>query len=273
MNGLRRALLVIYSLLLIAAAGGLIALVWNQDQKLDMNIGDFNFQAFATSTNGAKWIATIILAAIALIGFITLVIAVTRNTEGSGRKGTLRMKQTDGGTVEVTSSAIENLLRDELQRLPAVRNVIPRVRLGSGGAVDTNIDATIEPSASIAVATNELSQGVATVLRDQVGVTNVRRPSIRISYDDMNARPIRGQRDDAAQRYDMPPSGTPVPASKFDPPLPRSSTLPPRPPEPLGQQEVARAPEPLGQDEGWRRTGSEGQTPVERTDDDTTSHD
>ena len=150
MNGLRRALLVIYSLLLIAAAGGLIALAWNQDQKLDLNVGDFNLQGFVTSTNSAKWAVTVVLAAIAVVGLITLIVAVARSSSGSS-KGTLRMKQADGGTVEVTTSAIENLLRDELTRLPSVRSVNPRVRLGSGGAVDTDIDASIEPSASIAV--------------------------------------------------------------------------------------------------------------------------
>ena len=187
MNGLRRTLLVIYSLLLIGAAGGLIALAWNQDRKLDLNIGDFNLQGFVVSTNSAKYGVTAALGAVALVGFITLVIAVLRNGEG-GTRGTLRMRQADGGTVEVTGAAIESLLREELQQLPEVRTVNPRVRLGSGGAVETMIDASIEPSASIAQVTNDLSQGVANVLRTQVGVTNVKRPAIKISYDDLNAR-------------------------------------------------------------------------------------
>jgi hypothetical protein len=269
MNGLRRAFLVIYSLLLIAAAGGLIALVWNQDQKLDLSVGDFNFQAFATSTDSAKWLVTVVLAAIALIGFISLILAVMRTT-AQASKGTLRMKQTDGGTVEVTSAAIENLLRDELGRLPDVRTINPRVRLGSGGAVDTNIDATIEPSASIASVTNELSQGVANVLREQVGVTNVRRPNIRISYDEMNARPIRGggKAGDGGMvngpaRQHTP--GAPVPASQFNPPLPR-------PPEPMSAQDAPRAPEPLGPDNG-PRTYDAPRTPEPRTDEDFTAHD
>jgi hypothetical protein len=209
MNGLRRTLLVIYSLTLIAAAGGLIALAWNQERKLDLNVGEFNLQAFVTSTSNAKYGVTAALGAIALLGFITLVIAVLRDSKGA--RGTLRMRQADGGSVEVTAAAIESLLREELQQLPEVRTVNPRVRLGSGGAVETFIDASIEPSANIAQVTNDLSQGVANVLRTQVGVTNVKRPAIKISYDDLNVRGIPPRQ--AAPRPPRPAAAGP---SEFD---------------------------------------------------------
>lgn len=188
MNGVRRALLVIYSLLLIAAAGGFIALSWTQDQKLDLKIRSFNLQALVTSSDNAKYLATVMFGAVALIGLITLLIAVARETRRSGSRGTIRMRQTDGGSVEVTAAAVENLLRDELQRLPEIRRVSPRVRVNAG-AVDTFLDATIEPSASISHVTNVLGQGVASVLRDQVGVTNIRRPSVRINYGEPVDRP------------------------------------------------------------------------------------
>lgn len=188
MNGLRRVVLVLYSLLLIAACGGITALAWNQDRKLDLNVGDFNLQAFVASTDGARWIVTAILVVVAIVGLLTLILALVRGSSG-GTKGTLRMRQADGGTLEVTAASIENLLRGELEELPEIRAVSPRVRL-TGGAVDTALDATIEPSASIAHATTLLAQGVANVLREQVGVTNVRRPNIRIHYDEVSARPI-----------------------------------------------------------------------------------
>ena len=116
---------------MIAAAGGLIALAWNQDQKLDLNIGDFNLQAFVVSSNSAKYGVTAVLAAIALIGLVTLIVAVMRDSDRSmgSSKGTLRLRQADGGTDEVTATSIESLLRDELQPLPDVRSVNPRVRV------------------------------------------------------------------------------------------------------------------------------------------------
>ena len=208
MNGLRRALLVVYSLLLIAASGGLIALAWTQDKKLDISVQNFNFQALVSSSDNAKYAATAIFGAVALVGLITLLVAVLREGGGTSR-GTLRMRQADGGSVEVTAVAIENLLRDELERLPEVRRVIPKVRL-SAGAVDTFLDATIEPSASIAHVTTVLGQGVSGVLRDQVGVTNIRRPSVRISYDEVTARPV------ASAPRAKPQASAPQP----EPPLP-----------------------------------------------------
>lgn len=218
MNGLRRAFLAIYSILLIGAAGGLIALAWNQSEQLDLSLGDFNLTSAVSSSDGAKWVATAVLAGIALLGLLTLIMAVSRSGGRAASKGTLRMRQADGGTVEVTAGAIENLLREELEQYPEVRRVDPRVRL-AGGAVETSLDATIEPSASIAHATNLLSQGVASVLKDQVGVTNIRRPSIKIDYDEMGARPIASSR---MRDPDLPP-----PALDFDAPRQQASTMRP----------------------------------------------
>ena len=205
MNAVRRILLVFYSLLLLAAAGGLIALAWNQDRKLDLEAGDFNLEAFIEASNTAKWIVTGILAAVVLFGLLSLLIAVLRSSRAASA-GTLCMRQADGGTVVVTAAAIESLLRDELEQLPEVRRVAPTVRVSSAGIVDTILDATIEPSASIAHATRVLGDGVAAVLKDQVGVTSVRRPLIHISYDELSARPVG-----AALRAYTPPPAPPQP--------------------------------------------------------------
>jgi hypothetical protein len=210
MNGLRRTFLALYSLLLIAAAAGIGVLAWNQDQKLDLNVSDLNLTAAITTDDSLKWSLTALMVAIGLLGVMTFLLAVAKTAES---RSTLRMKQADGGTVEVSNEAIENLLRDELERLPEVRRVAPKVRL-SGGAVETSLDAWIEPSASIAHATTVLGQGVAGVLRDQVGVTNVRRPAIRIHYDEVSARPVPGRTKPQAW----------APGIDFDSPQPQPTT-------------------------------------------------
>jgi hypothetical protein len=189
MNGLRRTFLALYSLLLIAAAAGVAVLAWNEDEKLDLNVSDLNISAAITSTDSLQWALTALMVAIGLLGLMTFLLAVAKSAQTGS---TLRMRQADGGTVEVSNEAIETLLRDELEQLPEVRRVAPKVRL-AGGAVETSLDAWIEPSASIAHATTVLGQGVAGVLRDQVGVTNVRRPAIRIHYDEVAARPVPGR--------------------------------------------------------------------------------
>jgi len=231
MNGLRRTFLAVYSILLIAAAGGIIALAWNQDQQLDLEIGSLNLTSAIVSSDGAKWAATAVLGAVALLGLLTLVMAVSRGGGRSASKGTLRMRQADGGTVEVTGAAIENLLREELEQLPEVRRVDPRVRL-AGGAIETSLEATIEPSASIAHATNLLSQGVANVLKEQVGVTNIRRPTIKINYEEMGARPVgtRGMETmgtSPAGRRSIESEDTPPRGLDFDAQKPQASTMRP----------------------------------------------
>ena len=187
MNALRRILLVFYSLLLLAALGGVGALAWNQDEQLDLEVEDLNVQAFIEADNAEKWVLTGILAAVALFAIITLLIAVWPRRRGS--RGALRIRQAEGGTVEVTSTAIESLLKGEIEALPEVQTATPRVSL-AGGAVDTFLDVQIEPSANIAHVTKLLGATVEETLREQVGVTAIRKPTVRISYDEMAARPV-----------------------------------------------------------------------------------
>jgi len=200
-NALRRIFLVLYSVVLLAAVGGVAALAWNQDEQLDLTIGKLNMQAFIEANNEAKWILTAILAAIGLLAIWSLFVAFWPSREGS--RGAMRIKQSDGGTVEVTSEAIESLLKGELEALPEVQSATPRVKL-AGGAVDTYLDAQIEPSSSIAHATKLLAATVEETLREQVGATAIRRPVIRISYDEMAARPV------AVRRASPPPPAQPV---------------------------------------------------------------
>jgi len=204
MNALRRVLLVIYSVLLLAAVGGLGALAWNQDEQLDLDIGDLNIQALVTSGDTAKWVFTGVLAGVGLFALVTLLIAIWPRR--AGRKGALRIRQADGGVVEVTPAAVEAILKDELEALPEIQSAKPRVSL-SGGAVDTYLDAQIEPSASIAATTRLIGSTVEEVLREQLGVTAVRKPTVRISYDEMAARPVpvRRPRPAAAGGPDLRP--------------------------------------------------------------------
>lgn len=237
MNVVRRVLLAVYSLLLLAALGGLAALTWNQDQQLDLSIGDLNLQGFVDAGDGAKWAFSGVLAGVGVVALITLLIAIWPKRSGYSSKGTLRIKQADGGTVEVTAGAIESLLRGELEALPEVRSATPKVRL-SGGAVDTYLEANVEPSASIAQATKLIGTTVQDTLRDHVGVTAVRRPVIRVTYDEMGVRPAGSIRrppppvaDDATYRSNaFPPaddtSRTMAPETQMKPPAD-----PARPPE------------------------------------------
>ncbi len=187
MNAVRRLLLAIYSVLLLAACGGLFALAWNQDKKLDIQVRSFNLQAFVTSSDTARAVFAALVALVAVIAFLSLLAAVWRSrSPRSG--GVLALRQEDGGIVEISAATLEAILRDALQALPEVRRAEPHVDVRSG-AVESRIDATIEPSVSIAIATKVIVDTVHAVLREQVGVTSVRRPAIRMTYDELAARP------------------------------------------------------------------------------------
>jgi hypothetical protein len=187
-NPLRRTLLVVYSLLLLAACAGLAVLAWNEDQQLDLDIGDFNLVAFIAADDAEKVALTAVLGVVALFSVLSVLVAVAGDTPGR-RRGNLRIRQSDGGTVEVTAVALEGIIRAELEALPDVRQATPRVRV-DGGAVDSEVDVAIEPSANIAHVTSAVAGATARALREQVGVAEVHRPNIRITYDELAARPI-----------------------------------------------------------------------------------
>lgn len=188
MNVLSRIVLALYSLLWIAACAGLGVLLWNDDEMLDLDARGVNLRAFfqVDDADLERGVLTAILAVAGVIGLLTLLLAFRR--QGASR-GALRMRQQDGGVVEVTAVAIESLLKGELEQLPEVREADVKVSL-RGGVVDTSISALIEPSASIAHVTASVGETVAGVLREQVGVTAVRRPTVHIRYDEIQARPV-----------------------------------------------------------------------------------
>jgi len=194
---LRRGLLALYSLVFIAACGGLIGLVWNEDEKLDLDISnDFNLQAFVAATDSAQILSTTVLGILIVFGLWTLIMSLLPAGGAGASSGMLRLKQSDGGTVEVTSQALERLVREEVEALPEVRQAVPRVKV-SGGAVDTDALVVIEPQESIAHVTTVVNDAINRAYKEQVGVSNVKRPNIRISYEPVKGRPLS---DGAAPR-------------------------------------------------------------------------
>ena len=191
MNVLRRALLAFYSAVLVAAAGGFTVLAWNGDRKLDVAVGRFNLQAFITTNNADKWAFTMLMAAVALAGVVTFLLAFQRAGAASNAPRMLRLRQADGGTVEVTDGAIQQLLREQLEQLPAVRKAETRVRMRAE-TVESDITVTIDPAASIASVTAAVADETARTFKELVSVTRVRRPHIRIAYENAAAAPPAG---------------------------------------------------------------------------------
>lgn len=193
MSILSRIFLAVYSVLFIAACAVLTGLLWNDSEMIDIKLGDLNFQSYFVpgAEDAQKWAFTALMAALCLLGLATLMLAFMRSSGPSG--GKLRIRQSDGGTVEVDARAIEAIITQEVERLPDIRQADAKVRV-NGNAVDSLLTLVVQPSTSIAHITSEAAQATARALREQVGVANVRRPTVKISYDEIAARPVPGGR-------------------------------------------------------------------------------
>lgn len=238
MNIFNRTLLAIYSLTLFAAAVGLIAMAWNTNQKLDISVGSFNLQAFILSDVTDRWIFTAGVGLFALLGLITFFTAF--RSIYPARKNAIRVRQHDGTSVDVSTSVVEALLREEIGALAHVHDVTPIVRAHKG-VVLTELTVAIDPFADISTVSRDVAQATTTVLRDEIGAEQARRPVLHITYDELAARPAARPRPGgppASQPRDTPPPPPPVPSrpgSAQAPPPPRgNSVLPPPPPPSSG---------------------------------------
>lgn len=179
MNGLRRGLLGFYSSLLMAGAVGLTVLAWNSDKQLDLSAGSFNLVAHIDANDTAKWGFTALMAAVALLGLMTFLVAAVTPATGEASRGTVRVRQPEGATVEITAAALERMLRENVERLPDVRQASARVAMRRE-AVESAVTAVAEPGASVAHVTNAVSNTVTATLQEQLGTGRLRPPVVRV---------------------------------------------------------------------------------------------
>ena len=189
MNDARRALLTLYSVLLMAGATGFIVMTWTQGKKLDLTIGGFNLEAFVDAGSVAKVVVTTVMAAVLWLGVCSLYIAL-RDYEGRARaNGTVRAQSPDGAPVEYTPQALAALVGDDLELLPDVRSVRPNVVLRRGHP-EMEVDAVIGPGAAIGHVTAAIARAAEDSLRERTGIVLARRPVVRVNHDEREAAPL-----------------------------------------------------------------------------------
>ncbi len=187
MTDLRRVALAIYSALALALCLGLVALTWDEGRQLDIGLGSFRFVSFIDAGSAAKWLLTLALGLVAALAGLTFVLAAL--PERRARSGAVRLKQSDGSRVEVDTATLETIIKEEVERLPDVRMVQARVRL-EGGALETDLALIIEHGANITHVTAAAAHTAANALAGQTGDAEVRRPTVRVSYDSLAPAPI-----------------------------------------------------------------------------------
>lgn len=190
MNTFNRACLAIYSSVWILACLGIITLAWNRTEKLDIRAGDLNIQAFIDSSDTVRLGFTALVGSLALLGVATLVAALSnpKESERRAREGrVLEVRGEDGGVARVPISNIEALLRNELESYPEIRIASARIRAHTG-SVETDLDLTVAPDASVGYVEALATEVAVSVLRDRTGVENLSRPQVRCSFDTSTAK-------------------------------------------------------------------------------------
>lgn len=233
MNVFNRTFLGIYSLLWFAACVGLIAMAWNTNQKLDINVGTFHLEAFILSETSDRWIFTAGVGALGLIGLVTFFSAF--RSSRPKQSGTVRVRRRSGASVDVTTEVVESLVRDKLEALPHIRQATPLIR-SRGDVVETDITVSIDTLASISDVTDRVMDTTRQVLKQEVGADQIRRPVVHITYEELDARPAGRLRPQATPRFqdDELPAPPPRPGSGDARPVSLTTTPdPPREGNPL----------------------------------------
>lgn len=179
MNGLRRAMLSVYSIVLAVVAIVLAGLAWNPDQQLDISRGAFALTAHIDASDSAKWGFTAIMAAVVLCCISTLLVAMTTPAARPRTGGSVRVRTPDGGTRSIPLIDIERILKSDIERIPEVQHATPRLGV-RGGAIESRVTATVTPGASTRHVTHAISNTTIVTLREEVGVPNVREPEVHL---------------------------------------------------------------------------------------------
>lgn len=216
MNALARLLVVVYSLLWVAACGGLAALAWNPTKQLDLKVGNVNVVAYVDAAGVERWALTGVLVLLALLGAGAIALAVGRPLGRS--RGAIRWRQADGSLVEMRAATIEGMLRDALEGMRGVRAVRPVVR-ASGTSIETTIALTVDGSTSVAELSHVASDVTFRVLREQVGALDVKRPVVQVEY-------LPGAAPRPAATMHSPAAGQPAGAAPSIPPPPTKEPTP-----------------------------------------------
>jgi hypothetical protein len=187
MHTVNRILVVFLSLLLIAAAAGLITLAWVEDRFLNLELDNFDLEAAIVTDGTSRLVFTVVCAAIGALGLAFIALQFVRMGRQT-RDQVVRLRQASGDQVELSTTTIESMIRQELEQLPEVRRAAVLVREEKNGLASV-LDLHLEPDATVAHVTSEASHVVTAAFRERLGMSSAHRPLIRVHYDELNLAP------------------------------------------------------------------------------------
>jgi hypothetical protein len=187
MSVLARALALISALLVAAAAGAFIWLLWVRP-SFDVTTEMFQLAADMSATDSGRWIAT--GAASALIVYaLSSILATTWP-----RQRLIELRAGDHESVRISPSALERQLEDIVRGAGQVRDARVEVHREGDRSVALDLSVAIPPQSEVASVVADIQRRLATSLAAQYGISMTKKPKIEVRYTDREERPRRHRR-------------------------------------------------------------------------------
>ena len=231
MNMFNRVVLIVISVLLVAAAIAVISLTWtipnrsvnwlaDAAQWIDDNDGDLE-----------KALLTTVSAFIGLVAVIVLLIELIPR-----RGPAVQVTNLTSGTATLSAAAIGQRIEEAVVQVPHVSEVRAEVKSRKKGVL-VALDLQVDPEANLATVTDEAIQMATEVLTDRVHVALIRPPTARLHYRELrmqrgNGDAPRSGRAVATPHYTRPDGELPQAQGGVAVVAPRIAVAPPpEPPE------------------------------------------
>ena len=190
MNLFNRILIILLLLLLAAASTAMMVA-----PQLTTSLLADAFTSMSRSTRGGS-IAPIV--GISTLILVICLILLWLELRWAGSSKMVEVQQVSGGRVAISADSIARRLKHDVDRLPGVVEVKPRVERKRGG-LNVALDLITGPEVDIPQKTEEVCQLVRQIVETQMGMKLVRDPQVRVRFgpflasEDSGARMLEDQ--------------------------------------------------------------------------------
>jgi len=178
MSYLARGLAFLSGLIIAAAAGAFIWMLWNRP-LLEFGDPTFRFSGEIVASESSKWIATGVAGLLLFYACSTLVAAVWPN-----RKRFIELRAGDHESVRIAPATLEHQLADVVREAGQVRDARVEARRSGDRSVALDVEVAIPPHVEVAAVVADVQRRLATALATQYGISMAQKPRIQVRYLD-----------------------------------------------------------------------------------------
>jgi hypothetical protein len=167
-------ILIIFLLLLLAAASTAMMIA---PQLMISFLAD----AFTSMSQSIGEGSIVPMVGISALTLIVCLVLLWLELRWSGSSKMVEVQQVSGGRVAISADSIASRLKHDVDRLPGVIEVKPRVRR-KRDRLDVTLDLTTGPEVDIPQKTEEVCQLVRQIVETQMGMKLVGDPQVRVRF-------------------------------------------------------------------------------------------